>query len=157
MFDISDKTPNRESTSHLQRDALPYITTHGAFVSSDFLLHRYFKPGWDPHHKRPIFPNGPRLMFPILMITHSQCKVSCEGGLHGDVMKLKHFPRYWPFVRLNKQSQGWWFETPSRSLYRHCNAVLSCQCALLHLKKSSQSAEHTPVGFAFDRMPRFYA
>ena len=57
---------------------------------------------------------------------------------------VKHFPRYWPFVRgnspkktpvtrsfdvffdmrlnnhLSKQSWGWWFETPSRSLWQHC-------------------------------------
>ena len=26
--------------------------------------------------------------------------------------------------RLSKQSWGWWFETPSRSLWRHCNALL---------------------------------
>ena len=26
--------------------------------------------------------------------------------------------------RLNKQSWGWWFETPSRSLWRHCNDIL---------------------------------
>ena len=26
--------------------------------------------------------------------------------------------------RLSKQSWGWWFETPSRSLWRHCNAAL---------------------------------
>ena len=66
---------------------------------------------------------------------------------HDDVIKWKHFPRYWPFVRVNsdefpahrpvtrsfgvfidlrlnkrlsKQSWGWWFETPSRSLqWRH--------------------------------------
>ena len=25
--------------------------------------------------------------------------------------------------RLSKQSWGWWFETPSRSLWRHCNAT----------------------------------
>ena len=25
--------------------------------------------------------------------------------------------------RLSKQSWGWWFETPSRSLWRHCNGV----------------------------------
>ena len=25
--------------------------------------------------------------------------------------------------RLSKQSWGWWFETPSRSLWRHCNAM----------------------------------
>ena len=69
---------------------------------------------------------------------------------HNDVIKWKHFPRYWPFVRwihqpsmdsltkasdaehwclcvlrlnkrLSKQSRGRWFETPSRSLWRHCN------------------------------------
>ena len=71
--------------------------------------------------------------------------------VHDDVIKWKHFPRYWPFVRgihrsrwiphtrvsdaelwcffidlrlnkrLSKQSRGWWFETPSSSLWRHCN------------------------------------
>ena len=53
---------------------------------------------------------------------------------HNDVIKWKHFPRYWPaangtelwyFLRLNKRlsEQSWrrWFETPSRSLWRHCN------------------------------------
>ena len=80
---------------------------------------------------------------------------------HDDVIKWKHFPRYWPFVRgihrspvnsphkgqwrgalmfsfdlhlnkrLSKQWWGWWFETPSRSLWRHCNGfsaifVLMC-------------------------------
>ena len=69
---------------------------------------------------------------------------------HDDVIKWKHFPRYWPFVRgiprspvnshtnasdpelwcffylrlnkhLSKESWGWWFETPSRSLWRQCN------------------------------------
>ena len=59
---------------------------------------------------------------------------------HDDVIKWKHSPRYWPFVRGNsphigpvtrsfdvffdlrliKRSWVWWFETPSRSLWRHC-------------------------------------
>ena len=72
---------------------------------------------------------------------------------HDDVIKWKHFPRYWPFVRgihrspvnsphkgqwrdircfffhlrLNKRLSklwwDWWFETPSRSLWRHYNAL----------------------------------
>ena len=33
-----------------------------------------------------------------------------------DVLFDKH-----PNNRLSKQSQGWWFETPSRSLWRPCN------------------------------------
>ena len=69
---------------------------------------------------------------------------------HDDVIKWKHFPRYWPFVRgihrspvnsthkgqwrgafsfsliclngrLSKQSWGWWFETPVPPLWRHSN------------------------------------
>ena len=71
---------------------------------------------------------------------------------HDDVIKWKNFPRYCPFVRgihrspvnsphkgqwrgalmfffylcrdrrLSKHSWGWWFETPSCPLWRHCNA-----------------------------------
>ena len=67
---------------------------------------------------------------------------------HDDVIKWKHFPRYWPFVRgihrwpvnsphkgqwrgaltfslnkrLSKQWWGWWFETPSLPWWRQFNA-----------------------------------
>ena len=73
--------------------------------------------------------------------------------VHDDVMKWKHFPRYWPFVwgihrcpvnsphkwpvtrsfdvffdlRLNKQLSkqwwGWWFDTLSCPLWRHRNGL----------------------------------
>ena len=39
--------------------------------------------------------------------------------VHDDVIKWKHFPRYWPFVR----GIHWWFETPSRPLWRQCKFV----------------------------------
>ena len=64
---------------------------------------------------------------------------------HDDVIKWKHFPRYWPFVwgihlspvncptkvsdaerlnkRFRKQSWGWWLETPLRPLWRHCSGI----------------------------------
>ena len=74
---------------------------------------------------------------------------------HDDVIKWKHFLRYWPFVRgihrspvnsphkgqwrgalmfslicalnkrLSKQWWCWWFETPSCPLWRHCNVNAS--------------------------------
>ena len=73
--------------------------------------------------------------------------------VHDDVIKWNHFPHHWPFVRgihrspvisphkgqwrgalmfslicalskrLSKQSRGWWFETQSRSFWRHCNVI----------------------------------
>ena len=76
---------------------------------------------------------------------------------YDDVIKWKHFPRYWYLcgeftshrwiphtkasdadvffdLRLNKplskQSWGWWFETPSRSLWRQCNVSANTHVAL---------------------------
>ena len=90
------------------------------------------------------------MLYNILTTSHATSSVS---HYHDDVIKWKHFPRYWPFVReihrspvnspiqrpvtrsfdiffdlrlnkrLSKQSWGWWFETPSWSLWRHCNDV----------------------------------
>ena len=92
---------------------------------------------------------------------------SCTGSLpsllrecgclhHDDVIKWKHFPRFWPFVRgihrsrwiprtkasdaelwcfffylrlnkrLSKQPWGWWFETPGWSLWRDRNGNVLC-------------------------------
>ena len=70
---------------------------------------------------------------------------------HDDVIKWKYFPRYWFFVRrihrgpsqrpvkrifhaffdlrlnkrLSKTSRCRWFETPSRSLWPHCNGMFA--------------------------------
>ena len=33
--------------------------------------------------------------------------------------------------RLSKQSWGWWFETPSWSLWRHCNDTVQTWCIIL--------------------------
>ena len=76
---------------------------------------------------------------------------------HDDVIKWKHPPRYWSFVpgefpaqrpvtrifmfslicalnkRLSKQSCGWWFETPSRPLWRHCNE--SCLSRIVYMRQ----------------------
>ena len=82
------------------------------------------------------------------MITDYIIMPTC--ATHDDVIKWKHFPRYWPSVRgihrsrwipsqrpvtrsfdvffdqrmykrLSKQLWCWWFETPSWSLWRHRN------------------------------------
>ena len=88
---------------------------------------------------------------------HSTQMGKCRA--HDDVVKWKHFPCYWPFVRgihrrpvtrscdvffdlhpnkwLSKQSLGWWFETPSRSLW--------CQCVGLMLTLSINSTEKQGV------------
>ena len=103
-------------------------------------------------------------MGPKLVITVLAFKLVRDGAMpsaytvlvskyHDDVIKWKHFPRYWPFVRvfhrsrwiphteasdaelwyfldlrlnkrLSKQPPGWWFETPLWSLWRQCNGLL---------------------------------
>ena len=85
---------------------------------------------------------------------------------HDDVIRWKHFPRYWPFVQgnhrspvnsphkgqwrgafiffdlrlnqpLSKQSWGWWFETLSRSLWRHRDELLPVTAHGTRRKRSS--------------------
>ena len=34
--------------------------------------------------------------------------------------------------RLNKESWGWWFETPSRPLWRHCNEMVKIRMEVFH-------------------------
>ena len=87
----------------------------------------------------PYSPLSPK---PMLM----NCQQVSFEIIHDEVIKWKHFPRYWPFLRwihrspgnslhkgqwrgalmfslicalnkrLSKQSSGWWFETRSRLL-----------------------------------------
>ena len=90
---------------------------------------------------------------------------------HDDVIKWKHFPRYWPFVRgihrspvnsphkgqwrealvfslicalnkpFSKKTWGWWFETTSRSWWRHSNGNMKFyfySTLLAHYMKSPQ-------------------
>ena len=87
----------------------------------------------------------------VLQVWHIWCQwLIYRKELHDDVIKSQHFPRYWTFVRgihrspvnsphkdqwrgalmfsliclnrrLSKQWWGWWLETPSRQLWRHCN------------------------------------
>ena len=81
------------------------------------------------------------------------------GNFHDDVIEWKHFPRHWLFVRgihrslvnsphkgqwrcalmfslvclnkrLSKPSWRRWFETLSRSLWRHCNEWLHTFCQM---------------------------
>ena len=67
----------------------------------------------------------------------SPAPIDWNLSMHDDVIKWKHFPRYWPFVwgipltkaksdlclnkRLSKQSIWRWFETPSLPSWRHGN------------------------------------
>ena len=86
------------------------------------------------------------VMTNLMCLSFSQLKLN----KHDDAIKWKHFPCNWPFVRgihrsrwiphtkasdaelwcffdlrlnkrMSKHPRGWWFETPSWSLWRHCN------------------------------------
>ena len=93
------------------------------------------------------------------------CQLLCIYAIqwHDDVIKWKHFPRYWTLCeefisvtsefpaqrpvtrsfdvffdlrlnkRLSKQSRCWWFEMPLRPLWRHCNELHSSGLFHWHL------------------------
>ena len=94
-----------------------------------------------------------------------------DTTIHDDVIKRKHFPRYWHFVRgihrssvnsphkgqwrgalvfslicalnkrLSKQAWGWWFETPMCSGWRHCNVKWRLLAILVLKNKNNLQLE----------------
>ena len=84
--------------------------------------------------------NTPGLHFTdvSLMLTSSNGNIfRVTGHLCGEFTGHRWIPRtkasdveLWCFQRLkerlSKQSWGWWFETPSRPLCRHCNTDIAC-------------------------------
>ena len=151
---------------------------HGLLSPQEISLYSPGRYGW--YHKcfkRNLFidilSTFKRIVLrPILMIspygTGNDLVSSGNKPLHDDVIKWKHFPRYWPFVRgihrspvnfhhkgqwhgalmivylrLNKrsskQSWGWWFETPSHSLWRHCNIHLYNACSAMTTREQHVS------------------
>ena len=75
----------------------------------------------------PFFPTYPKQVFHdicLLQLIHAFCYlvVSYSNEIHDDVIKWKHFPRYWPFVRgihrspVNSPHKGQWRGTLMFSL-----------------------------------------
>ena len=75
------------------------------------------------------------------MITSSNGNIfRVTGHLFGEFTGTKASARSFDVLfdlclnkRLSKQSLGWWFETPSRLLWRHCNEPFLVKCIGWHL------------------------
>ena len=127
------------------------------------MLHCNVVSRWlSPYPERicPLFEcHSNALLLQSPLITSLQC--SKWKFLHDDVIKWKHFPRNWPFVRgihrspvnsphkgqwrgalmfLSRKSWGWWFETISCPLWRHCNGQpqITCLCRIKGTLASKQ-------------------
>ena len=48
--------------------------------------------------------------------------------------------------RLSNQSWGWWFETRSRSLWRHCNECITCRKIWFCMKKRFRATKWKTYG-----------
>ena len=72
----------------------------------------------------------------LLAISAGNSPVTCEFPTQRPV--TRSFDVFFVLClnkRLSKQSWGWWFETPSRSLWRHCNAGLAARSARIDINK----------------------
>ena len=98
-------------------------------------------------------------------------QTTCKDQLHDDVIKWKYFFALLSFCtgnspvkgqwrgalmfslicalnkRLSKQSLGWWFGTPSRSLWRHCNVMSVIQTSEWTNQTTIGSLNMAPVRF----------
>ena len=90
-----------------------------------------------------------------------------EPFYHADIIKWKHFPRYWTFdvffyLRLNKrfskQSRPWWFEMPSSSLSRHCNDHRKKHCGKNRIDHGRPCrTEFTLMKLYSTKIPRYHS
>ena len=78
--------------------------------------HKEIRRCWTIFSRRPVI-HIDRVHLPCLDSSVQQkCCADCDDALlsHDDVIKWKHFPRYWPFVRgihrspVNSQHKGQW-------------------------------------------------
>ena len=146
--------------SRAQKKCLQTEVPGDEFVTS----WRFHNRTWQPQRHNRLPETSGTLWIHPGALTNQRCSIATGVGLyiaqhqagrdgghhHDDVIKWKHFPRNWPFVRgihrsrwtptqrpvtrcfdvffdlrlnkrLSKQPWGWWFETPSWSLWRQCN------------------------------------
>ena len=73
-----------------------------------------------------IFVNSQNLLSVVMLTSSNGNILRVTGHLCGEFTGHRPVARYFffdlhPNKRLSKQSWGWWFETPSRSWWHHCN------------------------------------
>ena len=97
---------------------------------------------WGTPHVTP--PSADRTPFTIIMMTSSNGNIfRVTGPLCGEFTGPGEFPAQRPVTRsfdgfvdlrpnkrLSKQPWGWWFETPSWSLWCHCNDIFFCKSTM---------------------------
>ena len=164
MVDLCEENPSVTSGFLSQRSSNVF-PCHGVslkgVVKTPFMIIRvfFFDISTPPtHHPRPF----------------SYEEMNPVACLHDDVIKWNHFPRYWAFVRgihrspvnyphkgpvtrsfdvffdlrrnkrLSKQPWGWLFDTPSLSLWRHCNG---------HLNSANLNTHSTTICKLVDLIP----
>ena len=92
---------------HYKNNAVSFRTAHYVPLFVKLNCCRYRWPSGSPwwHHQMETFSA-------LLTIHRSPVNSPHKGQWRGC---------FFVICALNKQSWGWWFETPSRSLWRHCN------------------------------------
>ena len=89
-------------------DWISHHNTQCTQLMYNFSTSRYLSQCW-PWYMLPYGFTGPHKVNQYL----NSLEISCKLKLHDNVIKWKHFPRYWPFVRgihrspMNSPHKGW--------------------------------------------------
>ena len=123
----------------------PHIKYH---LTTIFIFTRHFRPyAYIFKSLVTIFRNCTKNNNNAFMMTSSNVNIfRVTGPLCGEFTSPGEFPTHRPVTRsfnvffdlrlnkrLSKQPWGWWFETPSWSLWRHCNVLINHWIKLIQL------------------------
>ena len=138
---IERKGPLRQSGEFVStRSLLAHVTEllinvgTGNRTRSFFFIKIFCDCDVKPNVKQ-VISGSPTILYALFMMTSSNGNIfRVTGHLCGEFTSLQWIPHtkasdagLWCFFylrpnkRLSKHWWGWWFETPSRPLWRHCN------------------------------------
>ena len=122
------------------------LETRYIHLSKHFLIRNGYLWRFQDIYRRGIYPGFISLWWRHQMETFSALLALCAGNspVTGEFTSQRPITRSFGVSlicasnkRLSKQSWGWWFETPSRFLWRHCTILVQF-CSIMRKSVASR-------------------
>ena len=100
---LCEGNPPSQSVSNVENVFIHLMTSSWR---DRFWMYLHFLSFVDATNLNPSWKTRTRLSYSVCRDVGSRATHGAEASAHDDVIKWKHFPRYWPFVRGIRRSPG---------------------------------------------------